>query len=113
METKDSLWKEAIEKYFKEFILLFFPLIWEDIDFDKGYEFLNKELGKIVRGAKTGRRHADVLVKVYLKSGQEFWLLIHIEVQGYADKGFSERMYIYNYRIFDWYNQKFGNSIEV
>ena len=72
METKDSLWKEAIEKYFKEFLFLFFPQIGEDIDFGKGYEFLNKELEKIVRGAKTGKRHADVLVKVYLKDGKEF-----------------------------------------
>lgn len=32
--------------------------------------------------------------------------MVHIEVQGYADKDFSERMFRYFYRIFDRYNEK-------
>jgi hypothetical protein len=43
----------------------------------------------------------DKLVKVWLKNGIEKWFLIHIEVQGYNDPEFSERMFIYYYRIFD------------
>ena len=35
----------------------------------------------------------------------ERWLLIHIEVQGYFEKEFAKRMFIYNYRIFDKYNK--------
>jgi len=84
----------------------FFPHIAGDIDFDKGYEFLDKELKRILREAGTGKRYADILVKVYLKDGQEEWLLIHIEVQDYGDKEFSERMFIYNYRIFDRYRKE-------
>lgn len=38
---------------------------------------------------------------MYLRDGSETWLLIHIEIQGYEEKEFPERMYIYNYRIFD------------
>ena len=34
------------------------------------------------------------------------WILVHIEVQGYADKEFPERMFRYFYRIFDKYNEK-------
>ena len=42
---------------------------------------------------------------MYLKDGSEKWLLIHIEVQGYFEKDFAKRMFIYNYRIFDRYNK--------
>ncbi len=79
----------------------FFPNIHKDIDFSKGYEFLEKELQKIIKTSKTGRRYADKLVKVFLKNGSERWLLIHIEIQGYKEKKFPERMYTYNYRIFE------------
>jgi len=64
MTDKDSVWKEAIETYFNHFLEFFFPQIADDIDFDKGYDFLDKELKRILREAKTGKRYADVLVKV-------------------------------------------------
>ncbi len=90
MNDKDSAWKEAIETYFRDFVTFFFAQIAEDIDFEKGYEFLDKEFEKVVREAKVGKRYADVLVKVYLKDGQEKWLLIHTEVQGYFEEGFAK-----------------------
>ncbi len=100
-KEEDNLWKEILTAYFKEFVAFFFADIHQDIDWPKGYQFLDKELGKIIRDSKLGSRLADKLVKVYLLGGQETWLLIHIEVQGYRDPHFEERMYIYNYRIFD------------
>lgn len=100
---QDSVWKEAIEIYFQEFMEFFFPEIAKDIDFEKGYEFLDKELEKVTKDAEIGKRLADILVKVYLRDGSEKWLLIHIEVQGYYDRDFPKRMFIYNYRIFDRY----------
>ncbi len=99
----DSPWKAALETYFEAFMAFCFPEVYADIDWSAGYEFLDKELQKIVPDSETGRRYADKLVKVKLKSGQETWLLIHIEVQGYPDGTFVERMFIYNYRIFDRY----------
>ncbi|MBN2373845.1 hypothetical protein JXL19_08665 [bacterium] len=66
MNDKDSVWKEAIEVYLGDFLDLFFPQIARDIDLKRGYEFLDKELKRIIREAKTGKRYADVLVKVYL-----------------------------------------------
>lgn len=48
----------------------------------------------------------DKLAKVFLKNGQEQWILIHAEVQGYYDKAFTERMWSYFYRIYDKYKQK-------
>jgi hypothetical protein len=50
-----------------------------------------------------GDRAADVLVKVHLKDGTYSYIciFIHIEVQGQPLANFMEKMYIYNYRIFD------------
>lgn len=47
----------------------------------------------------------DKLVSVYLVDGHETWLLIHIEIQGQPEAEFAERIYIYNYRIYDKYRR--------
>ncbi len=99
----DSPWKEAVEVLFPAFMSFFFPTIHAAIDWSRDYQFLDKELEKVVRDATLGRRYADKLVKVFLKEGQETWLLIHIEIQGYYDATFPRRMYVYHYRIFDRY----------
>jgi hypothetical protein len=99
----DSPWKEAVEVFFPAFLCFFFPAIYAEIDWSKGYQFLDKELEKVVRDAQSGRRYVDKLVKVFLKEGREAWLLIHIEIQNYQDQGFPERIYIYHYRLFDRY----------
>ena len=101
----DSFWKEVLEKLFKEFMQFFFPKIYRDIDFSKGYQFLDKEFQQISRKSKTGKRIVDKLVKVYLQDGQEKWLLIHIEIQGQKDARFAQRMFEYYYRIFDKYQR--------
>jgi hypothetical protein len=61
-------------------------------------------LQQVVREAAVGRHRADKLVKVWLQSGQETWLLIHVEVQSQVDTDFARRMFTYNYRTFDLYN---------
>ncbi|GAK52178.1 hypothetical protein U14_03429 [Candidatus Moduliflexus flocculans] len=102
----DSPWKEMLELYFQEFMMFFFPEIAADIEWEFGYEFLDKELQQVVRDAELGRRMADKLVKVTRKSSRHnLWVFIHIEVQGLPDVAFEKRMYIYNYRIFDRYDQ--------
>jgi len=97
----DSAWKEVLEKLFEKFLSFFFPQIHKDIDFSRGFEFLDNELQQIAVESDSGKRIIDKLVKVFLRDGSEQWLLIHIEIQGYEQKEFPERMYVYNYRIFD------------
>ncbi len=99
----DSPWKEALEHYFPEFLALLFAEIHAEVDWTRGYEFLDKELQQVVRDAELGRRFADKLVKVCTRDGKETWVLVHVEVQGQAERGFDERMYVYNYRLFDRY----------
>ena len=97
----DSPWKEILECYFQEFITFFFPGIAEETDWERGYVFLDKEFQQVTRDAELGRRYADKLVRLWRKNGDEAWVLVHVEVQGQEEKSFEERMFVYNYRIFD------------
>jgi hypothetical protein len=101
----DSPWKEILRSYFPQAIQFFFPETAALIDWTKPYEFLDKEFQKVARDAVTGRRYADLLVKVWLLSGESTWLLLHVEVQAEPEAGFEERVFIYNIRIFDLYRQ--------
>jgi hypothetical protein len=97
----DSPWKDILETCFQEFMMFFFPDAAIQIDWQTGYEFLDKELQQVVRDADLGRRNADKLVKVWLQNGQETFVMVHVEIQGQFDSGFAERMFVYNYRFYD------------
>lgn len=99
----DSPWKNILEHFLQAFLEFCLPELYAKIDWSKQYILLDKELNALGRQQAIGKRIADCLFKVWLKTGEEIWLLIHIEVQGEKEKHFSERMYIYNYRIFDRY----------
>ena len=85
----DSPWKEALERYFPQFLELLFPEVHAGIDWSQGYEFLDIELQQVTRDAELGRRLADKLVQVVDSDGREDWLLIHIEVQGQTESEFA------------------------
>lgn len=101
----DSPWKEIVERYFAEFMAFFFPQAYAGIDWQRGIEFLDKELQQVVRDAELGRRYADKLAKVWQRNGAEEWVLAHIEVQGTPERSFDRRMYTYNDRLFDRYDR--------
>jgi len=99
----DSPWKEMIEIYFPQFLQFFFPQVYNEIDWslEKPYEFLDQELQQLEPEGETGKRLADKVAKVWLKSGEQIWIIVHIEVQGKYEKNFPQRMWIYNYRLYD------------
>jgi hypothetical protein len=101
----DSPWKIALEQYFEPFMAFFFPQAHADIDWDRGYEFCDKELQQVVRDAELGRRWVDKLVKLYRRDGEETWILVHIEIQSQEESLFPRRMFVYNYRLFDRYKR--------
>src|SRR5262245_21514268 len=101
MSEFDSQWKEALDRFLRLFLEFFFPDIAADIDWARGYEILDKELEQIVREGEVGKRLADKLFKVWRRDGEETWVLIHIEVQAQVDADFSQRMFVYHYRIYD------------
>ena len=105
IQEYDSPWKEIIELFFPQFMAFFFPVIAEAIDWTKPVEFLDKEFQRSIRRSEIGRQTVDKLVKVWLLTGEEVWVLIHIEVQSQKENDFTTRMYIYRYRIFDRYRR--------
>ncbi len=59
MSDYDSPWKEALDTYFEQFLAFFFPQAHTAIDWNRGYEPLDKELQHVVREAEIGRRDVD------------------------------------------------------
>jgi len=102
----DALWKDIITELFEDFVDHFLPDLYPEIDFSKGYESLEQEFKKLFPESEKSKVRNDKLVKVFLKDGTEQWILIHLEVQGYTEEDFSERMFVYYYRIFDRYHKK-------
>jgi len=100
----DEGWKIILGSYLDDFLEFFFPHISAEIEQGR-CEFLDSELQSLSRRAGTGRRITDRLIKVFLRNGGEKWLLIHIEIQGEAEKSFEERLFIYSYRIYDRYRR--------
>src|SRR5438874_5242479 len=105
MTDYDSPWKEALENDFEAFLAFFFPALHADLDWTRGYETLDKELQQVAPDAELGPRTVDKLVKVWLRSGAEAWILVHVEVQTWEEAGFARRMYVYHYRLSDRYNR--------
>ena len=102
----DSPWKEVIELYFPRFLEFFFTQAYAEIDWTRPYEFLDTELQQLEPDAEIGRRLVDKVAKVWLLDGEEAWVLVYVEVQGQYDSQFAERMYTYNYRLFDRHKKR-------
>lgn len=99
----DNAWKELFDFCFPQFMEYCFAEIYQAIDWERGYITLDKELQVLSKGSLLGNNFVDKLIQVYLKSGKEFRVLAHIEIQGNKDDIFDERMMTYNYRAFDRY----------
>ncbi|MEH1847107.1 MAG: transposase [Nostoc sp.] len=102
----DSPWKEVIELYFPRFLEFFFTQAYAEIDWTRPYEFLDTELQQLEPDAEIGRRLVDKVAKVWLLDGEQAWVLVHVEVQGQYDSRFAERMYTYNYRLFNHHKKR-------
>ena len=55
----DSAWKDILDTRLKEFLEFFFPQIHADVEWARGYEFLDKELDPILRDAPRVRVPTD------------------------------------------------------
>ena len=102
----DAPWKVALERFLEPFLRLCFPGVHALIDWSQAPVFLDTELQQIAPEHQEGPRSVDKLVRVLLKSGQEEWLLIHVEVQAQPEREFARRMFVYFYRIWDRFGQR-------
>jgi hypothetical protein len=102
----DEAWKGGVEQYLYDFLEFFFPQIHSDIDWQRGFTFLDQELAQLAKESEVSKRYVDKLIKVWLIDGEETWLLIHLEIQSQVDADFAKRMFSYHYRIFDRYDRQ-------
>ena len=103
----DQLWKSIIQDLFKPFMGYFFGQYAHLYDLTQPITFLDAELAKLQPDSVTKNRLADRLVRIVSKAGKELWLYIHIEVQGYRDHDFDERMYDMKCRL----REKYGKNV--
>ena len=75
-----------MESYFPEFIEFYFPDASRQIDWVRGYQFLDQELRAVVQDAELGKRFVDKLAKVALRDGER-WVYVHLEVAGQRPGG--------------------------
>lgn len=99
----DTPWKLIIEKYFQLLLEFLFPHIANEIDWTKPHQDLDKELLAIQKNAKVGNKISDKLIKVFKKTGEEAWVIVHIEIQGKKEDDFAERLFQYYTRIYNRY----------
>ncbi len=101
----DSPWKEAIERFFVDFLAFYFPEAHAQIDWGQPLIFLEQELRAVIRDAEIGKRVVDKLARVTQRGGSEEWIYIHLEIQGDEQIDFPERMFVYHNRLFDRYRK--------
>ena len=98
----DRLFKELLETFFAEFMVLFFPEAYQAIDFTH-LKFLQQE---IFTDVTAGERHeVDIIVETQLKE-EPGLILVHVEPQSYVQKNFNERMFIYYSRLYEKHQRK-------
>lgn len=107
----DSPWKTVIGHGFRDFMLFYFPELFDQIDWKRRPRFRDKELAKIGFGGKAGDVVADKLVEVYLRDGAAHWVLVHVEVQAQQDADFAWRVLDYNFRIFSEYGRPVASLV--
>lgn len=99
----DAAWKYVLDVYFPEFTAFFFPEIEQAINWQAGYEMLDKELLALTSESMVGKRLVNKLVKVCSKAGQSCFVLLHLEVQGEYETAFAQRLFEYYYKLYDRY----------
>jgi len=83
MKFDDSLWKAILEDLFADFLRFFFSNADTIFDMKKGFEYLDKEMAQIaIESDLESPKYVDKLVKAYTHTGDEQWVLVHVEVQG-------------------------------
>src|SRR5262245_27680352 len=99
MPDQESPWKELLTHRLPEALAFIRPRWHGDTDWSHDHEALEQELRQLLPEGQVGRRIADHLVKLMLKTGEPRYA--HVEVQGRKERGFRRRMWLYNTRASD------------
>ena len=101
----DSAWKDVLDRFFRQFLAFFLPEAHDGIDWSVPPEFLSSELKRLTRGVAGGSKAVDRLVKVRRIGGADTHVFVHVEIQNQHDASFARRMYRYNLRIYERYEE--------
>jgi len=96
-DDHDRWFKELITTFFEEFILAFFPDIYEHLDFQH-ITFLQQEVYTDILKGRKGT--VDILAETKLK-GEDALIIVHIEPQSTYKKNFNDRMFFYFSRLYE------------
>ena len=99
----DLLWKELLSRFFVPMLHSLLPDLARDLDERRDVAFLDKELRRLARftrrpegGEPDGNRFVDLLANVPLRTKEDAWVLLHVEVQGRGgNEDFPLRMHRY------------------
>lgn len=111
--TFTSVWKETLVNEFPPFLDFFFPDIWRDIAWRRGYERFDEKLLEIAGQPERADLEADSVFKVGLPDGEHVWLAIHFEVEGQPKTDFVRQMYLINGGLFDGSHQRVASLLVV
>lgn len=98
----DRLFKELLQVFFEEFLILFFPKIHEKIDFAHA-KFLDKEF--VNDTSQRENKEIDVILETKFK-GEDGLIIVHVEAQASYDSNFNKRMFVYFNRLFEKHQDK-------
>ncbi|MBS1662213.1 MAG: hypothetical protein JST68_14305 [Bacteroidetes bacterium] len=104
----DMLWKGMLEEIIEDLLLFVDPEISKELDLEKGFQFMDKELAALSPEPNTpsSTKVVDKLVRVFSREGGEQWMLLHLEVQGgKKNNGFPQRMFEYYARLYSKYSK--------
>ena len=99
----DESWRMFITLWLNSCIKYFLPNIYEHIDWDKEYIYLEDELEKLSSNDK--KRRVDKLIQFYLKNDQKLLLLLHLEIQSHTPQTIAQRMFHYGIKLLIKYPQ--------
>ena len=101
--SEDELWKEFLSVSFYNMLRSVLPDLANVADTTKPVRFLETELRRLARFTRRysanppdSRKFVDILAEVPLISGENAWILLHVEIQGRGGKeNFPLRMHRY------------------
>jgi hypothetical protein len=106
MHRNDTLWKGIVEDFFDDILRFFIDDADVLFDLDKPFVVMDNELPTICPSYDVQAPiRVDKLVKVFTRGSAEDHFFLHLEIQGYWDSNFEDRMYKYFYRIKDKYDK--------
>jgi hypothetical protein len=111
--SEDELWKELISGSFHDMLRSVLPEMAKVADTSKPVRFLETELRRLARFTRRyssshpdSRKFVDILAEVPLISGENAWILLHVEIQGRGGKeNFPLRMHRYRCLLEGRYNR--------